>query len=177
VFWTLLRTKKCFYVSDRLCRYLDFPVIDNEFVHQLSSRINIVSGTLLQHIRAVKLLLDACINIIFLLTRFTATFRPTDAEIQCMMQIIMAIFMHKKKTVCKSSILPTCKRIIVYKCGISVRNTMHGIHARIIYHFHTRAGKNKLYFSCCINVIPCLTAKFSLFLFSLTMFKSHVCLL
>jgi len=114
---------------------LDFPLIDNEFVHQFISRVN-VSGTLLQHIGAVKLLLDACINIIYLLTRFTATFRPRNAEIQ----IIMAIFTHKKKTVCKSSILPTCKGVIVYKCGISFRKTMHGIHARIIYHFHTRAG-------------------------------------
>jgi len=99
-------TKKGFYVSDRLCRYLDFPVVDNVFVHQLSSMAN-VSGTLLQQIEAVKLLSDACINIIFLLTRFTATFRPTDAEIdksQCMMQIIMAIFTHKKKTMCKPSI-------------------------------------------------------------------------
>jgi hypothetical protein len=102
-----------------------------------------VSGTLLQQIEAVKPLLDACINIIFLLTRFTATFRPTNAEIdksQCMMQIIMAIFTHKKKTLCKPSILPTCKRINVCKCGISFWKMMHGIHARIIYHFHTRAG-------------------------------------
>lgn len=124
--------------------YLDFPVIDNEFTHQLSSRVN-VPGTLLQQREAVKLFLDACTNIIFLLTRFTATFRPTDAEIEksqytCMMQIIMAIFTHKKKTLCKPSILPSCKRIIVCKCGISVRKTIHGIHARIIYHFHTRAS-------------------------------------
>ena len=62
-------------------KYLDFSVIDNEFVHQLSSRVN-VSGTLPQQTEAVKLLLDACINIIFLLTTFTATFRPKAAEIE-----------------------------------------------------------------------------------------------
>jgi len=62
----LLCTKKCYYANDRLCRYLDFPVINNEFVHSLRSRVN-VYGTLLQQTEAVKLFLDACINIIFLL--------------------------------------------------------------------------------------------------------------
>lgn len=99
MFRALLCKKKCFYVNDRLCRYLDFPVIDNEFVHPLSSMVNVL-GTLLQQTEVVKLLLDACINIIFLLSRFTATFRPRAAETeksQCMMLIIMALFTQKKK--------------------------------------------------------------------------------
>jgi len=71
---------KCFCVTDILCSNLDFSVFDNEFVHPLSSRVN-VSGTLLQQTEALKLLLDACINIIFLPT----TFRPKTAEIENVM--------------------------------------------------------------------------------------------
>jgi hypothetical protein len=82
---------------------LDFTVIDNEFVHPLSSKIN-VSGTLLQQTEAVKPLLDMCINIIFVLTGFTGVFRSRAAEVEKWQGRIQIMALFTQKKLCKPSI-------------------------------------------------------------------------